>query len=251
MKFQQLYSSSKANLYVVTANSGEKLLIECGCTWKQLEKNLYYKLDNIVGCLITHEHKDHCKCANDVRKAGIKVLASEETLKVLEFLKPFTAANDREDWHLIRKAGMLHPDLTSCTYPLGGFQILSFPTIHDAAEPIGFVIYCDGEYLLFATDTKYIRQRFPYPFSIIALECSYDKDILQEMVDTKKIEESVAKRLLDSHQEKSVCLNYIQKFCNLSKCREINLLHMSNANISKKQTAKDFEKELFITTIAI
>ena len=136
-------------------------------------------------------------------------------------------------------------------YRIPPFDILPFDTIHDAADPIGFIVRCDGEYLLFATDTKYIRQKFPYPFSIIALEASYDKDILQEMVDTKSIEESVAKRLLDSHQEKSVCLNYIQKFCNLSKCREVHLLHLSNANISKKQTAKEFEKELFISTVTI
>ncbi len=238
MKFQQLYSSSKANLYVVTANSGEKLLIECGVTWKQLQKKLDYKLDNIVGCLISHGHKDHSKSAYNVIEAGITIFTSRGTIETLSLTEL------RNKYH-----GIYMEDGKICH--VKPFKVLPFPIIHDAAEPIGFIIYCDGEYLLFATDTKYIRQKFPYPFSIIAIECSYDKDILQEMVDTKKIEESVAKRLLDSHQEKSVCLNYIQKFCNLSKCREINLLHLSNANISKKQTAKAFEKELFIKVVTI
>ena len=238
MKFQQLYSSSKANLYAVTANNGDRLLIECGCTWKQLQKKLDYKLDNIVGCLVTHEHKDHCKAVEEVIKAGITIHTSQGTIEKLNLT------------NLRNKYNAIYLEAVKIRR-IGSFSVLPFPTIHDAAEPFGFEIYCDYEHLLFVTDTKFIRQRFSTPFSIIALECSYDKDILQEMVDTKKIEESVAKRLLDSHQEKSVCLNYIQKFCNLSKCREVHLLHLSGANISKKQTAKEFEKELFITTVTI
>ena len=235
MKFQQLYSSSKANLYVVMANNGDRLLIECGCTWKQLQKKLDYDLSNITGCLCSHGHLDHSKSIKDVMKAGIYVYASGGTFdnSNLDTARPTVE---------LENLSIMNID---------PFKVLPFPTIHDAEMPLGFVIYCDNEYLLFATDTKYIRQKFPYPFSIIAIECSYDGDILQEMVDTKKIEESVATRLLDSHQEKSVCLNYIQTFCNLSKCREIHLLHMSSGNIGRKQVAKEFEKELFIKVVTI
>ena len=38
---------------------------------------------------------------------------------------------------------------------LGSFDILPFPTFHDAAEPMGFLIRSrtDGDKLVFATDT--------------------------------------------------------------------------------------------------
>jgi phosphoribosyl 1,2-cyclic phosphodiesterase len=216
MKLIQHYSSSRANLYEVISNDGERLLIECGCTWKQLTKKLNFDLSNIMGCLLSHIHKDHSKCAKDVSKAGIKI-------PELEFMK---------------------------IIDIGPFRILPFELVHDV-DCLGFVIRCDNEYLLYAIDTAYIRQRFAYPFSIIALECSFDKSILQNHIDTKSINEIVTKRLLNSHQEKSVCLNYLQKFCDLSQCREIHLLHMSNSNIDKKETIKEFEEKLFVKVIAI
>ncbi|MCK5127221.1 MAG: hypothetical protein KAR42_13285, partial [candidate division Zixibacteria bacterium] len=103
-------------------------------------------------------------------------------------------------------------------------------------------------YMLFATDTAFIRQRFNTPFSIIAIECSYDKDVLQNRVESGDINETLAKRLLTSHMEKQVALKYLTDYCDLSKCREIHLLHLSRENIDKDKAKKDFERKLFIET---
>lgn len=56
MKLITHASSSKGNLYEVTANNGERLLIDPGLQWKQIQKALDYDLSNIVGACITHEH---------------------------------------------------------------------------------------------------------------------------------------------------------------------------------------------------
>lgn len=122
-----------------------------------------------------------------------------------------------------------------------------FDVNHDAPA-VGFVILCDGEYLLFATDTSHLTQDFPHKFSIIAIECSFDRDVLQKHVDLGEIHESLAKRLLTSHLEKHNCMTYIRDYCRLDNCTEIHLLHLSGDNLNKRETQKEFEHEFFITT---
>lgn len=234
MKFDQLYSSSSGNLYVVTANSGKRLLIECGVSWTKLIKALNYNLTGIVGCILTHEHKDHSAAIHEVMKSGIDVYASAGTFEALEVSG--------------RRRNKILGDRTLLR--IEGFEVFSFWTSHDAKEPLGFIVREreTDEFLLFATDTSHIRQRFGYLFDIIAIECSYDKEILQARVDANDINETLARRLLTSHLEKTATANYIKKHCNLQRCREIHLLHLSGDNINKQQTREEFESMFFIST---
>lgn len=247
MKFEQYYSSSFGNLYMVTFRSGKRLMLECGVTWKKLQQAINYNLKDIEACLITHEHADHSKAVRDVLKAGIDVNCSHGTFEALGL--------DGE-----RRVGVV-ADKTLLRF--NDFEVYCFNVNHDAAEPIGFVVRekATNEYLLFATDTSHINQQFKYPFSIIAIECSYDKAILQERVKTGSeklkamglppINETLAKRLLTSHMEKTNTINYINEFCDLSRCREIHLLHLSGDNLNKKQCKIDFEKKFFIETRSV
>ena len=168
-------------------------------------------------------------------RAGIDVYSSEET---------FFACGVIDN----RRANAVIP---KAIYEIGvrDFRFTAYASKHDAAGPLLFVVQCDGECMLFATDTSHIKQRFNYPFSIIAIECSYDIKILQERVDAKTINETVAKRLLSSHMEKQNTMKYLSEFCDLSKCRQIHLLHMSGDNLDKKATKKEFENKFFVETI--
>ena len=238
MTFEQHYSSSRANLYTVTAANSRRLLLECGVPWSKLQKALSYDLTNIDGCLLTHEHQDHCKAVHDVTGAGIDVYASEGTFKAIE-----------ETLHLDRRAKSVPHGYSYDIVVFGSFHIFPFDIIHDAAEPLGYIVSNEGEYLLFCPDSGYIKQRFNIKFNIIALECSYDINILQHRVDTQDINETLAKRLLESHAEKQTTMNYLAEYCDLSKCREIHLLHMSADNIDKQATKKEFEQKLFIEVV--
>lgn len=231
MKFEQILSSSKANLYMVTASNGKRLMLECGATWAKIQKALNYDLSNIEACLVTHCHLDHCKAIREVMQAGINVYASGGTIEALGLRGERRAIT----------IPVIEPRVLGKT-----FTITSWPANHDAVEPFYFVIDCDGEYIIFAPDTSHIKQRFNIPFSIIAIECSFDLTILQKNVDSGDINEIVAKRLLTSHMEKLNTLRYLSQFCNLYKCREIHLLHMSGGNIDKEKTRKEFQDKLFI-----
>lgn len=233
MTFEQYYSSSMGNLYTVTAANGKRLLLECGVTWKKLQKALSYDLTNIEACLLTHEHADHSKAIGNVMAAGINVHASRGTFEALAI-------------GYARRAKAMHRNIY---YSLGPLEVAAYDANHDAEEPIFFTVRCDGEFLLFAPDASFIKQRFNIKFSIIAIECSYDIEILQHRVDTNDINETFAKRLLSSHMKKQVAMNYLAECCDLSKCREIHLLHMSADNIDKQAAKLEFEKRFFIETI--
>ena len=233
MQFTQLFSGSKGNAYVVTANNGKRLLVECGVSWPSLlQKALNYDLTGIEGCLLTHEHKDHSKAVQDVVRAGIDVYASQGTINAIDidiYRRVYAVSSDVHDRIM-----------------LDSFDVAFFNSSHDAAEPLLFVIKCDNELLLFATDTSHIKQKFHYPFAVIAIECSYNEPYLRKRVEEKTINEQLATRLLTSHMSESNCLSYLQNFCNLDKCREIHLLHMSADNINKERVKREFEKKLFI-----
>ncbi len=204
--------------------------MECGIQWQSIQKALNYDLTNIVACCLTHEHQDHSKAIKDVIQAGIDVYASRGTLSALG-VENERRANVIANGTLIR---------------LDDFEILAFSLNHDAVEPLGFIVRADQEYLFFAPDASHITQKFNLAFNIIAIECSFDKDVLQARVDSGDINEQVAKRLLTSHMEKQTTIRYLVDFCDLSHCREIHLLHMGN--IDREKTRIEFEKLFFIET---
>ncbi len=105
--------------------------------------------------------------------------------------------------------------------------------------------------MLFATDTFMIKERFTISFEIIAIECSYDKNIVKQRVEDGTLHESQARRLLKSHMEKYATLSYLMTNCDLSKCREVHLLHMSDENIDKESTVKEFKDALMIKVVTV
>lgn len=182
---------------------------------------------------------DHSCAVENVLAAGIDVWASEGTLRGIE-----------ESLHLHRRAHVLrdgHPQKIGET-----FEIFPFEVHHDAKEPLGFVIHDRSsrpeENLLFVTDTSHVTQRFGIAFDVIAISASYDKDVLAGRVERQEIDETLAKRLLVSHMEYHVTKRYLKQFCNLSRCRQIYLLHTSRDNLDAKQVRQEIENGLFVKT---
>ena len=136
MKLKVLGSGSSGNCYLLQ-NKDETLIIECGLSYKTILKGLNFDLRNVVGCLISHEHKDHSKAVNDVLNNAIDVYTSEETLKSIN-IKNYRAKIIRAEEQ----------------FNIGQFTIVPIKTQHDAADPLGFLIYHNeiGR-LLFITDS--------------------------------------------------------------------------------------------------
>ena len=128
---------------------------------------------------------------------------------------------------------------TKQQFRIGTWTILPFETQHDAAEPLGFLLANqDGDKMLYATDTYYIRYRFQ-GLTHIAVECNYSLDILRANVEAGLVEPALKSRILKSH----FSLENVKEFLkanDLSKVEEIWLLHLSDSN----SDAKRFKREI-------
>lgn len=206
MKFESLASSSHGNAYIVS-DRDTRILLECGVSHKQLQKLSSFSLSDIKACLVSHEHKDHAKCVDELIRRGMAVYMSYGTAQALE----------NESVTLIEHMEQFN---------VGSFDIVPFTTFHDAAEPLGFLIKSriDGDVLAFATDTVNLRYKFP-GLNILAIEANYDREILERC---DKLPEKVRHRITNSHMEIETLCDYLRSL-DLSECREIYLLHLSDA----------------------
>lgn len=206
MKFKALASSSSGNAYIVSDND-TRILLECGVSHQKLQKLSGFRLSEFQACLVSHEHKDHAKAVADLVSRGMAVYMSPGTADALET----DAVNLIE--HMEQ-------------FNVGSLDIVPFTTFHDAAEPLGFLIKSrvDGDVLAFATDTVNLRYKFP-GLNILAIEANYDKHILERC---EKMPEKVRYRITNSHMEIDTLCDYLRSL-DLSQCREIHLLHLSDA----------------------
>ncbi|MBO4978811.1 MAG: hypothetical protein J6D16_00220 [Clostridia bacterium] len=156
MKFESLASSSHGNAYIVS-DRDTRILLECGISYKQLQKLSGFSLSEFKACIVSHEHKDHAKSVEDLIGRGMEVYMSYGTAQALE----------------VDSASLIE---SMEQFNVGSFDIVPFATFHDASEPLGFLIKsrADGEVLAFATDTVNLRYKFP-GLTILAIEANYDK----------------------------------------------------------------------------
>ena len=206
MKFQALASSSSGNAYIVS-DKDTRILLECGVSHKNLQKLSGFSLSEFQACLVSHEHKDHAKSVDELISRGMPVYMSEGTAEALE-TDTVTLIEAMEQFNV------------------GSFDIVPFTTFHDAKEPLGFLIKSrvDGDVLAFATDTVNLRYKFP-GLNILAIEANYDKAILERC---ERMPEKVRYRITNSHMEIDTLCDYLRSL-DLSECREIHLLHLSDA----------------------
>ncbi len=214
MKFESLASSSSGNAYIVSDND-TRILIECGVSHNKLRKLSGFALSEFQACLVTHEHKDHAKSVVELISRGMPVYMSLGTAEALWSGEGETACMDAIQ--LIGHFGQFN---------IGSFDIVPFDTFHDSREPLGFLIKSrvDGDVLAFATDTVNLRYKFP-GLNILAIEANYDKAILERC---EKMPEKVRYRITNSHMEIDTLCDYLRSL-DLSQCREIHLLHLSDA----------------------
>jgi phosphoribosyl 1,2-cyclic phosphodiesterase len=204
-------------------------MIECGIPYKEILKGLGFNLSNVVGALISHSHKDHSKAVGNLAKAGINIYSGAETLMAI---KP--------------KEGY-YPTIIESEeqFKVGDFAVLPFNLQHDVPI-IGFLIqHNDMGKLLFITDSYYSKYKFSR-LNHIMIECNYSKEILQENIENG-LNIAMAKRLIKSH----FSLENVKEFLktnDLSQCKDITLLHLSDGNSNAEQFKNEIERLTGIPT---
>lgn len=216
-------SSSAGNAYRIT-DGHTVLLLEAGFPYKALQRAMNFRMTEIAGCLITHEHLDHSKAVRDVMKAGINVYTSQGT-----------AAARGLSGHRLKVIKAMEQ------FQIGTWSILPFDIQHDVEEPLGFLLVnTAGDKLVFLTDTYYCRHRFR-DLTHIMVECNYSMDIVRERVAAGLLHPAQMKRLLKSH----FGLEHVKDFLKANdtrKVQEIWLLHLSDGNSDEERFKREIQE---------
>lgn len=232
MKLYVVGTGSSGNCYVLE-HGNHRLILDAGMPMKDVIRTIG-GLIGVEGCLVTHEHLDHCRTAIDMMNYGIQVFATDGTMEASKaWLGPF--------W---QKVEFLQPFQTA------HFMIVPFPTEHDAVEPCGFLIRHKptGIQILYATDTYYLKNRFP-GVNFWLIECNYSDEILHAQDEQGLIERQLLNRLRKSHMSLSR-LKQTLKANDLTKTRKIVLLHLSNERSNEEQMVREVSEQTGIETVA-
>lgn len=180
MRFTVLSSGSKANCTFVEAG-GSRFLVDCGLSGKQAEQRLAENgIDpkTLSAILVTHEHADHINGVSTLsRRYGLPVYANERTMERI------TKPRGRE----IFKTGQ--------DFNLGSVEITPFSIVHDATDPVGYVIRAEGFKLVIVTDLGRVTtlvQEHVRGANAILLESNHDQEMLQACSYTWELKQRIA-----------------------------------------------------------
>lgn len=211
-------TGSKGNSYLLRAGEDDLLLLDAGVNLTKIVACVP-KFSRVAACLVTHEHMDHAKSAKKLAMLGVPTVMSPGTAR---------AVFGGEQSPAIREMAALE------TRRFGPFIVRAFPTEHDAAEPLGFLArYAPtGETLLYATDTYYLRHKFPGVHYWL-VECSFEEEIVDAQLARGEIDEALARRLKRSHMS-------LRRLCDalrandLRATRAVVLVHLSDARSDER-----------------
>jgi phosphoribosyl 1,2-cyclic phosphodiesterase len=225
MKLKILNSNSAGNAYLL-GNDQEALLIECGIRWQLIKQAMNFNLRRVVGCLVSHNHQDHCKAAKDVLAAGLEVYASRGTHEAIGTIIHHRA--------MVLSAGK--------EQGIGGFRVLPFDVKHDAAEPLGFMIsHRETGNILFLTDSYYVEYTFRDLHNVI-IEANYESEILDQRLSTGSTPGFLRDRVIQSHMSLDTCKKTLMAN-DLSRVINIVLIHLSDSNSNARRFKREVEEE--------
>jgi phosphoribosyl 1,2-cyclic phosphodiesterase len=216
MKLIIVGTGSAGNCYILEGSTSS-LMIECGVRFFDIKRALNFNYSRVAGVIVSHEHKDHCRSAQDVAAAGINIFASAGTIAALGF-----------------KHHRLFQLKDGSTYEIGEFNVMPFTVKHDAAEPFGFIIHhneCGN--VLFLTDTVYSPYRFA-DLNQIIIEANYSSDIVEERNILGSMNGALTSRVIGSHMSIDTCLRLLEAN-DLSNVNNIVLIHLSDGNSNEQQ----------------
>lgn len=223
MKIEVIASGSSGNCYKVS-NEDTTLLIECGIPYKKIQQALNFKVTDIDGVLVSHEHVDHSKACKDLIKAGVDLYMTKGTKEALKLdshrVKTF------EHWSMY------------LNLEIGSFKIKPFKTIHDAKEPVGFVIYDSlaREEMVFITDTQYSIYNFSPNYFMI--EVNYDKKTIN---DNPGLNDELRDRIKKNHMSLETAINLLER-SDLSRLKKIFVMHLSDRNSDAELIKKSLQE---------
>lgn len=212
MEIKVLASGSSGNATYVS-DGVTALLLDCGISYRELQKGTDFGLSKLSGVLVTHYHQDHSKAVKDLAKHGIDIYSGVGTFEALKI-----------------QGHRYKPVKSLKSFSVGTFDVTPFNVIHDAPEPLGFLAESveTREKLLYFSDTAFVRYTFDGLTHIIA-ECNHGEYELRRSVSEGIITPELAKRITRNHISVER-LERMLKANDLSRLQEVHLIHLSDNN---------------------
>ena len=217
MHLKCLGSSSAGNCYLLTSNSGETLILDCGIPIKEIKKGLNWNIRNVVGCIVSHVHSDHSKSVKDFEDMGIPVCKPYESLLMNQFLE--------NSYFTVR------------TFDLTTLDGRWTHTNSDGSECpcYGFLItHPEMGRMLYVTDTNLIKWKFK-GINHILLGTNYDKDLVN--VDNQ----SKANHVFRGHLSIDTACEFV-KSNNSNDLQNVIMCHLSSENADSDSFIEKMKK---------
>lgn len=233
MRLTVIASGSAGNCYVLEGLRSA-LILECGVPPKRMV-TVARSLDmsKVAGVLVSHEHGDHAGYVRNYAELGLPMYASMGT------------------WDAIHAGCRRREVLPSGAWKtIGDFEVGTFRTQHDAADPVGFVIrHREMGTLLFVTDTAPI----PYSFKKmtpdhIMVEANYDDGLLDGNVAGGRVPEAVAGRTRRSHLSIREAVELV-KANETAALKTVTLLHLSELNSNSREFQRRMQREVLFADV--
>lgn len=207
-------SGSSGNNYIIRADN-EVLILEAGVPFKKCSKVLNYDLKGVVGCCVTHAHKDHSGYIKQYQQHGLTVYSNADVAS------DFDGVTELES---MKK------------YHFGGFTVIGLEVPHGDTPNIAYVIdHPSFGRLCFITDAE----RFPYQLqgiNTLMIECNYSDDIrVDAMLNGAELRAQSR-----NHMEISETIRTINRLKS-ADLSSVILLHLSQG----LSDAEDFKRRIF------
>ncbi len=229
-----LASSSKGNSSLVIGKESN-ILLDVGISMRRLTQALSERAltpGDLDALLITHEHSDHVKgLAMVAAKTDVPIYASRGTCRALYSRDPSLE-------------GRLRPFFAGESFTVGEFNIKSFPTSHDCAESVGYVIGNDEGTLALATDLGYVSDevcRAVAGADLLLLEANHDYERLWMGPYPLSLKRRILSNKGHLNNEDSA---HLAAKAVMKGTKHIVLVHLSEENNTPQLALEAVEREL-------
>lgn len=214
MKIKTIATGSSGNCYYIE-HENQILLLDAGISIKDIKIGIDFKIADVVGCIITHEHKDHSLSADKLQNMGIRVY------------RPYTI----EDKKILKTR-------------IGSFNITSFDVPHNGTENRGFLINVGGKTILYMTDFEYCPYFFKeVQIDVMLIECNYQQTMIDE--NNEHI-----RHIWLGHSELYTTADFVSKNAT-DKLTDVILCHASESGFLSKKVAVETIKNNVPETVNV
>lgn len=241
-RFAVLSSGSKGNSIYIESGS-VSILIDAGLSHSELTvrlRSIDRKSQDLDAVFLTHDHSDHVRGIGPLaRKNQLPVYSTEGTHKAAKH-----CVGKIPDWRFFKQTDRVK---------VGDLTVEAYPTPHDAAESVAFVITCGDRKLGHATDlgtvTPLVREKLKHVDALL-VEANHDVDMLDAGPYPWPLKQRIKSDL--GHLSNEACAQLLTAV-NHDRLQTVILMHLSETNnhpeiaqITARQALKNGSAEMML-----